>query len=220
MPPHASNHFDTVTHQDIHHHHSSRRSRNGVLVSRNNYGILEETNLKPFVASKKRRRPRSSSSKTMKKNVSFGLQHNNVYNVAHINDMKLDIDISMIWYSDEEYDQMTRECDDIVVRHVNSLEKQHQQRRKHREMDECADEMEDTCLRGLEGHMEYELERRNPNCPSARQTRKENAWDAVLGEQEMQWMEGESNEKLIAETYSHYSKESQTKAELVGLDDC
>ena len=177
-----------------------------------------------------RRRPRTPK---FQKKVSFALNQNEVREVAHINDLKLDTDITMFWYTDEEFDRMTKECNDIVICRVDLLMRQQQPTMVDGSEEDDYDSDDDdndndesseldeeaSCIRGLEAMIEYEMERRDPECLSPRQCRKEAAWDAVLEEQDMQLMEGEYNDELLADVYYHFSQDSQMKAELVGLDD-
>ena len=71
----------------------------------------------------------------------------------------------------------------------------------------------------MEAEIEYEMERRDPKYTSARSLRIEAMWDAVLGEQQLQREEGESNVQQLASICRCSSQDSQTKAELLGLDD-
>ena len=150
------------------------------------------------------------------KTVSFASSDgNDVYEIAHINDLKEETDIQSIWYTDEEYKAMVRNCQEIVQRMSSILDNSNTRtsRKPHDEDDD------DWCIRGLELNLESLLERQRKGYRSPRRYRIYDSYEAVMDEQKLQRFEGNDDVELLADVYYYTSYKCQRQAERIGRQD-
>ncbi|KAG7342973.1 hypothetical protein IV203_020918 [Nitzschia inconspicua] len=131
-----------------------------------------------------------------KKSVSF---HESVlvYPHLHYKDFS-NLELSNSWYNEKEIDNIKVECMQTIQMVVNE---------GHHDLDSN----NYWCVRGLE----Y----RTPQGARSRRENKFLAWDAVMNEQESQYMMGEFDEEAIARAYSKVTAACQEAAIALALAD-
>ena len=148
------------------------------------------------------------------KQVSFALENNQVFDVIHIDDLEQEMDISEIWYTRDEFRQITREC----VRTVSQVAQWLLEEKKS--LDCCYDyDNDEHCSRGLELEIDSKLERLDIDYVSVRHNRIQSSKAAVFEEQSVQRTEGINNVDLLSAMYNGCSFECQIEAEEVAEDD-
>lgn len=134
--------------------------------------------------------------KHSKKVVSF---HDAVYVYPCLHYMNYtDRELSESWYNAQEMEEIKAEC--IHTLQLVACENIH-----------VSNNNNFWCLRGLEYRTQEGAKRRQEN--------KYLAWDAVMSEQETQYMTGEFNDEAIARTYSQVSAACREAATILALED-
>ena len=149
--------------------------------------------------------------------VQFELQNNKVFEVPSIDDLKKAVDMSTIWYTDEDYDEIERDCEDSIERTILLFLKD---QLEDNDLDETHGHDERNCIRGLESRLEETLAEQYDAFTAVRGHRIQEAVDAVLHEQDLQLsMEGTINDELLAVMYSSCAYESRFEATQAGIQD-
>ena len=217
MPPHAFTHSESTNGDSL-----------LVEVTSTSHSIVSNDEINRILASHAPSSPQSPPPRAIthaRKNVSFALEENQVFEHIHINDLEQEVDINTIWYTHDEFQHMIRDCLATISKFVDLMMhgQQHEPIPHYDTININATTTNDDetwCSRGLELDIDVKLEKVDEHYVSVRNRRIQQSKNAVFEEQDIQRIEGIHDDELLAAMYYGCNFECQLEAEQVANADC